>query len=94
MGNLGRDSPPREKPTRISLHLGGLTSRHNKADDVHVNWISLQPLRAGDRIVIEVLESDAADPAVSTKSAVQTQEYLDAKRKLDIEYAGRIKGGK
>lgn len=48
-------------------HLGGLTSRGELGSDEHLDWISLQEVKVGDRIVIEVIETDDPSPVIDRR---------------------------
>lgn len=70
-GKLGSESHPhRDDGTRdVDLRLGGLTARGVGQQDEHLNWIDATPLKPGDRITIEVLETSVAHPAISGNAA-------------------------
>jgi len=69
VGNLGpKTKKHRDEPPDIYLSLGGLTGR-KEAPDEHLNWVSQEPLAVGDKVEIEVLESDIADAPKTSSPA-------------------------
>jgi hypothetical protein len=71
VGALGPNArPPRgEGGEQITLSLGGLTSRAAETADEHVNWLSQLPLKVGDKIEVEILETNSPDPIDSAAEA-------------------------
>jgi hypothetical protein len=57
--------------------LGGLTSRGPGIEDEHVVWFAADELKPGDRIVVELIETEVADPIQSRSTA---QERADDER--------------
>jgi hypothetical protein len=86
-----------DEPPHIHLSLGGLTSRTTGVPDEDLRWVEHRELRIGDRIVVAVLEADAADPIESGHAARQREDdereyfehckraYFDLKRKYEPE---------
>lgn len=69
-GTLGSKTVPArpEETTRdVFYSVGGLTSRPDPANDVHLNWKSIVPLRIGDTIQFTVLDVTKADRPKSRK---------------------------
>jgi hypothetical protein len=70
VGPLGRKArPPLGEAEQAKLDLGGLTSRADGVTDEHVNWLSQLPLKVGDKIEVEILETDSPDPIDSASEA-------------------------
>jgi len=98
-GKLGAQShPSREDETQdFTFRLGGLTSRAPGAIDEHLDWLSLWELKVGDKVTVEIIETDIADPIISGKEAEQRahderayfehckQAYLELKAKYEPE---------
>ncbi|SRR5258705_12140176 len=72
-GKLGKKTvPPRHENPRwhhIDYSVGGLTARPKPANDVHVRWKSVAPLKVGDVIQVRILETKKVDRAVSRTKA-------------------------
>ena len=73
LGDSARPGRPDEPPD-IHLSVGGLTSRAVGVPDEHLRWIGHRELRIGDRIVVEVLEADSADPVESGHAAKERED--------------------
>lgn len=74
-GPLGTAAVPvrAEQQPEFFISLGGLTSRPRGIKDEHVHWLSHQPLRSGDRITVEIVEAEAADPPIGGEEAAQRE---------------------
>ena len=71
VGQLGLAAMPRrgnEKPD-CTILVGGLTSRPASAADEHLLWLSREKLTPGDVVVIELIETESADPINSAEEA-------------------------
>jgi hypothetical protein len=68
LGNDGREFKEGEGAD-LFIHVGGLTSRHDKLTDVHVRWITNRSLRVGDIVTIEIIETDSPDTPTNTHAA-------------------------
>jgi len=76
VGKLGKKTvPPRRDDSsyHIGYSVGGLTARPEPANDVHVRWKSVAPLKVGDVIQVRVLETKKVDRAVSRTKAKRKQ---------------------
>jgi hypothetical protein len=64
VGKLGSDaiSPRGDQADELKVTLGGLTSRSADQVNEHLDWLSDVPLKVGDKITIEILETARADP--------------------------------
>ncbi|MEO8677214.1 MAG: hypothetical protein ABI569_16680 [Casimicrobiaceae bacterium] len=64
VGKLGPDavSPRGSEADELKIDLGGLTSR--PADSVNENfeWLPGVPVKVGDKITVEILETEHVDP--------------------------------
>lgn len=60
-GRLGSQTADRDsgKPN-MHVHLGGLTARPGKRPDEHLNWLPHTKLKLGDRVLVEIIETDKA----------------------------------
>ena len=99
VGKLGPASHPSrpDETAEFHLRLGGLTSRAPGQRDEHVEWVSHRELRVGDKVVVELLDSEVADPVVSGKEAEERAQderayfehcrrvYMDLKAKYEPE---------
>jgi hypothetical protein len=76
VGKLGAAARPGrpDEPPDIHLSLGGLTSRAAGVPDEHLRWLGHRELRVGDRVLVEVLEADLADPIESGQAAEQRED--------------------
>jgi hypothetical protein len=78
---LGSDaqSPRGNDVESIKLSLGGLTSRGGGATDEHIDWLSQVPLKVGDRIEVELIETDSPEPIdhaeLARRRETDTKEY-------------------
>lgn len=66
LGALAQPVEGHEEP-ELFFHLGGMTSRAGQED--HLLWINHQALGLGDRVEIEVVDADRADPTLSSEAA-------------------------
>jgi hypothetical protein len=76
-GALGPETFARqsdEGSPAIELRLGGLTDRQAGKENEHVLWMDVAVQR-GDRVLIEVMESAAADPVTSSSPADSHDEH-------------------
>jgi hypothetical protein len=81
----------------MHVHLGGLTSRPGKVPDEHLNWLPHTKLKVGDRVLVEIIETDNPGRVVerSTARAKSNDErhfyrelkkqYLKLKKKYEPE---------
>lgn len=87
-GALGKASHPvREgEPADLFLSAGGRTARPPELPDEHVRWISNRPLRVGDVVRVELLETDMADAPISGVEAEKLKhderEYFEHCKKV------------
>lgn len=88
VGKLGSSSRPmREDETAdLFITVGGLTSRASDVPDEHLNWVSQKPLKIGDVISVEVLDTPSADAPISGKEAEKRmhdeREYFEHCKKV------------
>jgi hypothetical protein len=84
VGNLGpKTKKRRDEPPDVYLSVGGLTSRLEGLDE-HLRWAGEQPLRMGDRVEVEIVETSDVDAPTERKKAEREEEreklrYEDAK---------------
>jgi len=66
-GKLGPAAVPyhEDQAPDFFISLGGLTLRARGGTDEHLSWLSQRPLAPGDRITVEIIETDTADPVIS-----------------------------
>lgn len=68
LGKLGKfTQETRDEPPLLSLRVGGLTAREN-GDDEHLRWCDEYSLSPGDKVTVEVLESDYANPPLHARA--------------------------
>jgi hypothetical protein len=65
-----------DRPPRIHLHAGGLTSRKGTADE-HLNWISHLELKAGDSVTLRLVEVEVADAPTDSSPAAEKSPTSD-----------------
>ena len=65
LGPLSIPARPREDQ-EFFYHLGGLTARETGVENEHVNWVKLRHLKVGDKVTIEIIETDSANPIVES----------------------------
>lgn len=63
--------------TEVHLRLGGLTSRGQALGDEHLVWFEAHDLKAGDRIVVDILD---ASPPAPVQSGSPASERADEER--------------
>ncbi|MDB5335269.1 MAG: hypothetical protein JWN70_888 [Planctomycetaceae bacterium] len=65
LGNSSYPSRPDERPD-IFCQLSGATARKPGAENEHLHWVKLRFLNVGDRVVIDIVETDSASPIVDS----------------------------
>jgi hypothetical protein len=63
-GKLGKKTvpaPPGNAIREVFYSVGGLTGRSNRQKDVHLRWKSVAPLKIGDVVQVEVIETTKVD---------------------------------
>src|SRR5262245_16654015 len=73
VGALGPKTRSPRSDDAITLDLGGLTSRGNNVPDEHIDWLSRVPLKVGDRIQAELIETESPDPIDRARLAKQRE---------------------
>jgi hypothetical protein len=70
-GKLGSKTVPArpDDTSEMFYSVGGLTARPNPTKDVHLRWKSVSPLRVGDVIEVEIVETDNPDRPKSSIKA-------------------------
>lgn len=65
----------------LKLDLGGLTCRASGVADENIDWLSQFPLKLGDRVEVELIETDSPDPIDHAELAKRredgTKEYYE-----------------
>lgn len=98
-GKLGPTSvPARNDDTNdFTFHLGGLTSRAKGEVDEHLVWLEYPELKLGDKVTIQIVETDHVDAVRSGREAEEAadderayfehckQTYLDLRGKYESE---------
>jgi hypothetical protein len=78
-GKLGEKTHPAKLGdidlAEIDFRLGGLTSRAVGVTNEHVCWLENIALTVGDKLSIEVVETDITDPIASSRSSEANEEY-------------------
>jgi hypothetical protein len=88
VGKLGSTSRPvrEDEAADLFITVGGLTARASDVPDEHLNWVSQKPLKIGDLILVEVLDTPSVDAPISGKEAVKRKhderEYFEHCKKV------------
>jgi hypothetical protein len=81
----------------FTFRLGGLTSRAKGEVDEHLVWLEYRELKLGDRLTIQIVETDKVDAVCSGREAEEAadderayfehckQTYLDLRGKYESE---------
>jgi len=72
-GKLGFNAKPArdDGSVDLSFRLGGLTARGEGQEDEHLVWLEKHELKVGDKLTLEILNSESADPVESGSKAQQ-----------------------
>jgi len=69
--------------------LAGLTSRSIGLTDEHLYWLSQVPIKPGDRILVELIETETADAIargdISENQQVSEREYFEHCKQVYLE---------
>ncbi len=98
-GKLGPASVPfRDDETQdFTFRLGGLTSRANGELDEHLVWLEHRKLKLGDKVTVQIVETDNVDAVRSGRVAEEAaddervyfehckQAYFDLRGKYESE---------
>ena len=73
VGQLGPKTQRRRSDTEmdIDLRIGGLTARGSDIQDEHLIWLEAHELKPGDRIVVEIIETETPDAVQSGSAALE-----------------------
>lgn len=88
VGKLGSSSRPgrEDEPADLFITVGGLTSRASDVPDEHLSWVSQRPLKIGDVISVEVLDTLNVDAPISGEEAEKRKhderEYFEHCKKV------------
>ena len=74
LGDNSRQVRQNENPD-LFVTVGGLTSKKAEVPDEHLRWLEQRPLKIGDFVSVQIIDSLTADAPVSGEEA--------AKRKAD-----------
>ena len=97
-GKLGSASLPRhDDGTReIDFRLGGLTARGSQKKDEHLTWLEARGLKPGDRVLIEIVETDVAHPVTGGEEAEarahDERAYFEHCKRAYLELRGKYEG--
>lgn len=83
VGELGRLTVPigeRGKPD-LWLSVSGSTSRPDGVEDEHLRWIGHRRLRVGDKITVQLVQTDRPDRHRSSTMATPNSRVAKPKRK-------------
>lgn len=98
VGKLGRKSRPEQQDEGPHLFatVGGLTARGLGAPDEHLNWVSQHPLKIGDVISVEVLDTVNVDAPVNGKEAEKREHderaYFEHCKKVYLSLCDKYEG--
>ncbi len=98
-GKLGPSSvPSRDDETHdFTFRLGGLTSRAKGVVDEHLVWMERRELKVGDKVTVQIVETNDVDPVRSGREAEEAaqderayfehckQAYLDLRGKYETQ---------
>jgi hypothetical protein len=98
-GKLGPYSVPSrgDETQDFTFRLGGLTSRAKGVTDEHLVWLEHQKLKPGDRVLVEIIETEEVDAVRSGREAEEAadderayfehckQAYFDLRDKYESE---------
>jgi len=93
-GKLGQKTLPArpDDTTReVFYSVGGLTARANPKKDVHLRWKSVAPLKVGDVIQVEIVETDIPDRHRSSIKAKPRNANTAVQRTEASRLSGRKK---
>lgn len=80
----------------INLRLGGLTSRRPEVQDEHLVWLETHELKPGDKVLVEVIETDTPDPVqcgeVAEKRADDERAYFEHCKRGYFEMREKYEG--
>ena len=91
VGKLGEATVEVRERQEVNLFLtvGGLTSRKTELPDEHVQWVSNRPLKVGDVIGVEIIETQSADAHISGSEAAKRKhderEYFEHCKKIYLK---------
>ena len=91
LGNKTVPARPDDTTGEIFYSVGGLTARPDPTKDVHMRWKSVAPLKVGDVIQVEVVETDKPDRAKSRTKAKPRKANQTVQRTGASRSAQRIK---
>ncbi|PPD45451.1 MAG: hypothetical protein CTY16_10150 [Methylobacter sp.] len=96
-GKLGFSSfPHRGDGTRnIDFRLGGLTTRGEENEDEHFTWLDATELKLGDRILIEIIETDTAHPIILVEAPGEVHDeksYFEYCKQTYLELREKYEG--
>jgi hypothetical protein len=88
VGNLGpKTKKHRDEPPEVFFSVGGLTSRAERPDE-HVRWAEQEPLKTGDKVEIDVLDTMEVDLPTSMRPFdVEREKERERER---FEYAKEV----
>ncbi|MCC7420110.1 MAG: hypothetical protein IT428_07520 [Planctomycetaceae bacterium] len=97
VGMLGPKTAPERmhRPkTEVCLGITGMTARKDPAEDLHVHWTEMEPLKAGDSIEVTVLDVTEVDPPRSFHPVRPPSRRSRAKKAAVPRKTGRKKPGR
>jgi hypothetical protein len=98
VGQLGPNTRRRraDEEIDVDLRLGGLTSRGPGIQDEHLVWLEAHELKPGDRIVVEIIETETPDPVQSGSAAKERADderaYFEHCKRAYIEMREKYEG--
>ena len=86
VGQLGPHTPRRrsDESIDIDLRLGGLTSRGSGVQDEHLVWLEAHELKPGDRITVEIVETETPDAVQSGSAAKERADVMPLMSNVDM----------
>lgn len=98
VGQLGPKAQRRRSDEEIEVHvrLGGLTSRGPGIEDEHLVWFEEHAVKPGDKIVVEIIETETPDPIESGSAAQERaddeRDYFEHCKKAYFEMREKYEG--
>ena len=86
VGRLGPETAGHRGRPSMHVHLGGLTARPDNNADEHLNWLPHTKLKVGDRVLVEIIETDSVGRVVDRSRARDKNDERHFYRELKKQY--------
>ena len=85
-----------DEETEVHVRLGGLTYRGPGIEDEHLVWFKEHAVKLGDKIIVEVIETEMPDPVQSDSPAQESADderaYFEHCKKAYFEMREKYEG--